>query len=95
MSVNHEILKTYILSCSLEEVERCKQKKMLEDMLEEMAEDFPPLKRVFVVERDMYLCHSLQVAALQQRKYLNKININMFNIHTQYKVGNPVNSHNA
>ncbi|CAH2107191.1 unnamed protein product [Euphydryas editha] len=50
---------------SLEEVERCKQKKMLEDMLEEMAEDFPPLKRVFVVERDMYLCHSLQVAALQ------------------------------
>lgn len=53
-------------SISLEEVERCKQKKMLEDMLEEMAEDFPPLKRVFVVERDMYLCHSLQVAALQQ-----------------------------
>ncbi|XP_050342884.1 traB domain-containing protein-like isoform X1 [Nymphalis io] len=53
---------------SLEEVERCKQKKMLEDMLEEMAEEFPPLKRVFVVERDMYLCHSLQVAALQPRR---------------------------
>ncbi|CAK1553761.1 unnamed protein product [Leptosia nina] len=55
-------------SISLEEVERCKQKKMLEDMLEEMAEEFPALKRVFVVERDMYLCHSLQVAALQTRR---------------------------
>ncbi|OWR46141.1 traB domain-containing protein-like [Danaus plexippus] len=53
---------------SLEEVERCKQKKLLEDMLEEMAEEFPPLKRVFVVERDMYLSHSLQVAALQPRR---------------------------
>ncbi|CAB3243060.1 unnamed protein product [Arctia plantaginis] len=53
---------------SLEEVEKCKQKKMLEDMLEEMAEEFPALKRVFVVERDMYLCHSLQVAASQPRR---------------------------
>lgn len=55
-------------SISLEEVEKCKQKKMLEDMLEEMAEEFPALKRVFVVERDMYLCHSLQVAAFQPRR---------------------------
>lgn len=38
-------------------------------MLEEMAEEFPALKRVFVVERDMYLCHSLQVAALQPREF--------------------------
>lgn len=52
----------------MEEVEKCKVKKMLDDMLEEMAEEFPALKRVFVVERDMYLCHSLQVAALQPRK---------------------------
>lgn len=52
---------------SLEEVEKCKQKKMLDDMLEEMAEEFPALKQVFVVERDMFLCHSLQVAALQPR----------------------------
>ncbi|XP_061710088.1 traB domain-containing protein-like isoform X1 [Cydia pomonella] len=55
-------------SISVEEVEKCKQKKMLEDMLEEMAEEFPALKRVFVLERDMYLCHSLQVAALQPRR---------------------------
>lgn len=51
-------------------MEKCKQKKMLDDMLEEMAEEFPALKRVFVVERDMYLCHSLQIAALQPRKCL-------------------------
>ncbi|XP_050669039.1 traB domain-containing protein-like isoform X2 [Leptidea sinapis] len=55
-------------SISIEEVEKCKQKKMLEGMLEEMAEEFPALKRVFVVERDMYLCHSLQVAAMQPRR---------------------------
>lgn len=58
---------------SLEEVEKCKQKKMLDDMLEEMAEEFPALKQVFVVERDMFLCHSLQVAALQPRKYPSMI----------------------
>lgn len=50
------------VNSSAEEVEKCKQKHMLEDMLEEMAEEFPTLKQVFVVERDMYLCHSLQVA---------------------------------
>ncbi|XP_013178245.1 PREDICTED: traB domain-containing protein-like [Papilio xuthus] len=54
-------------SISVEEVEKCKMKKMLDDMLEEMAEEFPALKRVFVVERDMYLCHSLQIAAMQPR----------------------------
>lgn len=45
-------------------------------MLEEMAEEFPALKRVFVVERDMYLCHSLQVAALQPREYDNSFSVN-------------------
>ncbi|KOB79402.1 TraB domain-containing protein, partial [Operophtera brumata] len=50
------------------------EKHMLDDMLEEMAEEFPTLKRVFVAERDMYLCHSLQVAAnavTNRRKYYN------------------------
>ncbi|XP_013189546.2 traB domain-containing protein isoform X2 [Amyelois transitella] len=55
-------------SISAEEVEKCKQKKMLEDMLEEMAQEFPALERVFVVERDMFLCHSLQLAAMQPRR---------------------------
>ncbi|XP_053602701.1 traB domain-containing protein isoform X2 [Plodia interpunctella] len=55
-------------SISAEEVEKCKQKKMLEDMLEEMAQEFPALERVFVLERDMFLCNSLQLAALQPRK---------------------------
>lgn len=64
-SLSNEILLNFF---SPEEVEKCKQQKMLEDMLEEMAEEFPALKQVFVVERDMYLCHSLQVAALQPRE---------------------------
>lgn len=46
-------------------MEKCKQKKMLEEMLEEMAGEFPALRRVFVHERDLYLAHSLHVAALQ------------------------------
>ncbi|KAG7299725.1 hypothetical protein JYU34_016724 [Plutella xylostella] len=54
-------------SISAEEVEKCKQKKMLEEMLEEMAGEFPALRRVFVHERDLYLAHSLHVAALQPR----------------------------
>jgi len=42
-----------------EEVERCKEKEMLEEMLEEMAGDFPGLGKVFVDERDVFLCASL------------------------------------
>ncbi|XP_046440888.1 uncharacterized protein LOC124191811 isoform X2 [Daphnia pulex] len=48
---------------SAEEVERCKQKDLLEEMLEEMTGEFPPLSRVFVQERDLCLAHSLQLAA--------------------------------
>ncbi|XP_037089724.1 uncharacterized protein LOC119110088 [Pollicipes pollicipes] len=46
-------------SITKEEVERCKQKEMLEEMLEEMAGDFPGLGEVFVNERDVFLCASL------------------------------------
>lgn len=54
---------------SAEEVEQCKQKDLLEEIMLEMAGEFPAFGRVFVQERDLYLCHSLQVAALpQQRK---------------------------
>ncbi|XP_045025848.1 traB domain-containing protein isoform X3 [Daphnia magna] len=48
---------------SAEEVERCKQKDLLEEMLEEMTGEFPPLSRVFVQERDLCLAHSMQLAA--------------------------------
>lgn len=47
-----------------EEVEQCKQKDLLEELLEQMADEYPVFRDVFVTERDLYLCHSLTVAAL-------------------------------
>lgn len=49
---------------SKEEVERCKQKDLLEEMLAEMTGEFPELSHVFVKERDIYLTYSLQMSAL-------------------------------
>ena len=48
---------------SKEEVERCKQKDLLEEMLHEMTGEFPALSRVFVTERDIFLANSLRLAA--------------------------------
>ncbi|XP_064632305.1 traB domain-containing protein-like isoform X2 [Lineus longissimus] len=47
---------------SKEEVEKCKQKDLLEEMLKEMTGEFPALSSVFVAERDIFLAHSLHVA---------------------------------
>lgn len=49
---------------SKEDVERCKQKDLLEEMLVEMTGEFPELSRVFVNERDMYLAHMLRTTAV-------------------------------
>ena len=46
-----------------EDVERCKQKDLLEEMLREMTGEFPALSEVFVSERDLFLANSLQLAA--------------------------------
>ncbi|XP_053680128.1 traB domain-containing protein [Anopheles nili] len=51
---------------SVEEVEQCKRKDLLEEIMLEMADEFPAFGRVFIDERDLYLCHSLQMAALPQ-----------------------------
>lgn len=48
---------------SKEEVEKCKQRDLLEEMLAEITGEFPALSRVFVEERDTYLTYSLQLAA--------------------------------
>lgn len=48
---------------SKEEVEKCKQRDLLEEMLAEMTGEFPDLSTVFVKERDIYLAHSLHLAA--------------------------------
>lgn len=46
-----------------EDVEKCKQKDLLEEMLKEMTGEFPGLSKVFVEERDTFLAHSLKHAA--------------------------------
>ncbi|XP_071454411.1 traB domain-containing protein isoform X3 [Hetaerina americana] len=51
-------------SISKEEVERCKQRDLLEEMLAELTGEFPAFSRVFVAERDLYLANSLHMAAL-------------------------------
>jgi len=48
---------------TIEEVEKCKQMDLLENMLAEMAGEFPALSEVFVAERDLFLSHSLQLSA--------------------------------
>lgn len=57
----------YMLTCkepiSKEEVEKCKKRDLLEEMLAEMTGEFPALSRVFVKERDVYLAYSLKLAA--------------------------------
>lgn len=46
-----------------EEVEKCKQKDLLEQMLKEMTGEFPAMSEVFVQERDIYLANSLKISA--------------------------------
>lgn len=48
---------------SKEDVEKCKQKDLLEEMLKEMTGEFPALSKVFVQERDTFLANSLRLAA--------------------------------
>ncbi|KXJ26500.1 traB domain-containing protein [Exaiptasia diaphana] len=49
---------------SKEDVERCKQKDLLAEMLAEMTGDFPLLYKVFVSERDRYLARSLRLSSM-------------------------------
>ena len=56
-------LDLFCVCCSKEEVEKCKQKDLLEEMLREMTGEFPALSQVFVKERDMFLANSLKMAA--------------------------------
>ena len=53
----------YTNGFSKEDVEKCKQKDLLEEMLKEMTGEFPGLSKVFVKERDTFLAHSLKHAA--------------------------------
>uniref|UniRef100_A0A8B9L427 TraB domain containing n=1 Tax=Astyanax mexicanus TaxID=7994 RepID=A0A8B9L427_ASTMX len=48
---------------SLFDVEKCKQKDLLEQTMSEMIGEFPALHRTIVAERDIYLTHTLRQAA--------------------------------
>ncbi|XP_068826811.1 traB domain-containing protein isoform X2 [Capricornis sumatraensis] len=48
---------------SKDDVERCKQKDLLEQMMAEMVGEFPDLHRAIVSERDVYLTYMLRQAA--------------------------------
>lgn len=48
---------------SKDDVERCKQKDLLEQMMAEMVGEFPDLHRTIVSERDIYLTYMLRQAA--------------------------------
>ncbi|XP_018494608.1 traB domain-containing protein [Galendromus occidentalis] len=49
---------------SAEDVERCKDKDILEQLLGEMCVNHPDLSRVLIAERDRYLCRSLYNVAM-------------------------------
>ncbi|KAL9905628.1 uncharacterized protein ACN2A1_005390 [Glossina fuscipes fuscipes] len=51
---------------NMDELEDCKQQDLLEKVTKEMAGEFPGFSNVFIRERDLFLCHSLQLAALPQ-----------------------------
>lgn len=67
-------LVTFDENITKEEVEQCKQKDLLEELMKEMAGEFPKFGEVFVTERDLYLCYSLQLAALHSRQQLLQTN---------------------
>ncbi|XP_070525297.1 traB domain-containing protein isoform X3 [Cardiocondyla obscurior] len=52
-----------------EDVELCKQRSMLNEMIASMKEEFPVLGEVFVKERDIYLTNSLQLACTVDRSF--------------------------
>ncbi|XP_078041798.1 traB domain-containing protein isoform X2 [Augochlora pura] len=52
------------IDISKEYVEICKQKSLLDNMIHELKEEYPPIEQVFVKERDLYLTHSLQTACM-------------------------------
>jgi len=61
--LNHTPFWSNSKSCSSkEEIERCKERDLLEKMLSEMTGEFPSITEVFVNERDTHLAHSLLLA---------------------------------
>uniref|UniRef100_A0A0K0D173 TraB domain-containing protein n=1 Tax=Angiostrongylus cantonensis TaxID=6313 RepID=A0A0K0D173_ANGCA len=59
-------------SITHEEVEKCKQRDLLEQLLAEMAGDFPKLSKIFVDERDAYMTHALH-SLLQKNTFEKRV----------------------
>lgn len=59
-------------SITPEEVEKCKQRDLLEQLLAEMAGDFPKLTKIFVDERDAYMTHALH-SLLQKNTFEKRL----------------------
>ncbi|CAH1117931.1 unnamed protein product, partial [Phaedon cochleariae] len=53
---------------TVEEIEKCKNRDMLEQLLADLAGEYPAFREVFLDERDIYLTNSLQAAALSKLK---------------------------
>lgn len=55
---------------SVEDIENCKKRDMLEQLLAELAGEYPAFREVFLNERDIFLTNSLQCAATSKYKKL-------------------------
>lgn len=75
---------------SKEDIENCKKRDMVEQLLAEMANDHPVIQEVFLDERDIFLTNSLQLAALAKlRPESGKKNPNKGNLIKCYCLGAP------
>lgn len=52
----------FLPNFSKEDVEKCKQKDLLEQTMSEMIGEFPALHQTIVAERDIYLTHTMRQA---------------------------------
>lgn len=59
---HHRLCWTVCYVFSKEDVEKCKQKDLLEQTMSEMIGEFPALHQTIVAERDIYLTHTLRQA---------------------------------
>ncbi|CAG0921649.1 unnamed protein product [Notodromas monacha] len=49
-----------------DDVNKCLRPDAVKDVMEELTKEFPELCKVFIDERDLYLAHSLQIAASKE-----------------------------
>ena len=55
-----------------DEIEKYKQKDIIEEMMSKLLADYPDVSQVFINKRDIFLTHSLQIAAEHPVPQINK-----------------------